>query len=288
MNFGINTFLFTSPFTNESVSWFPQFKEWGFDSVEIALEDPANIDPKFIRQELDKNDLTCTTICAAMGPGRDLRGSREDQERAFSYITSLLAVMPKLGATMLVGPLYSSVGRAEQVTPAENKEQWLTVITHIRALATKAEAAGLKLAVEPLNRFETDFLNTTAQAIALVKAINSPAVGIHLDTFHMNIEEKSLPEAIRLCGPLLWHFHACGSDRGTPGNDHTDWVGIVEALHSVRYQNDIVIESFTTDVQVIAKAAAIWRDIEKSREEIASAGLTFLKGIFMKPEAFVT
>src|SRR4028118_1893854 len=124
MNFGLNTFLFTSPFTNESVSWFPQFKEWGFDSVEIALEDPANIDPKFIRQELDKNHLACTTICAAMGPGRDLRGSREDQDTAISYITSLLEVMPILGATMLVGPLYSSVGRAEQVSKEDYKEQW--------------------------------------------------------------------------------------------------------------------------------------------------------------------
>jgi D-psicose/D-tagatose/L-ribulose 3-epimerase len=280
MNFGINTFLFTSPFTNDSVSWFPQFKEWGFDSVEIALEDPANIDPKFIRQELDKNNLTCTTICAAMGPGRDLRGSREDQDSAVSYITELLAVMPILGAKMLVGPLYSSVGRAEQVTSEDYKEQWLTATTHLQALAAKAQTAGLKLAVEPLNRFETDFINTTAQAIELVKAINSPAVGIHLDTFHMNIEEKSLPNAIRLCGSLLWHFHACGSDRGTPGNDHTDWQGIVEALQSIQYQQGIVIESFTTDVKAIAKAAAIWREIEKSREEIASAGLIFLRNAF--------
>jgi D-psicose/D-tagatose/L-ribulose 3-epimerase len=215
-----------------------------------------------------------------MGPGRDLRGSLEDQEIAISYITSLLEVMPILGATMLVGPLYSSVGRAEQVAKEDYKEQWLTVTTHLRALGAKAEAAGLKLAVEPLNRFETDFINTTSQAINLVKDINSPAVGIHLDTFHMNIEEKSSPDAIRLCGSLLWHFHACGSDRGTPGNDHTDWKGIVEALHSVQYQKDIVIESFTTDVKAIAKAAAIWRDIEKSREEIASAGVTFLKSIF--------
>ncbi|HEY0055825.1 MAG TPA: sugar phosphate isomerase/epimerase family protein [Pedobacter sp.] len=280
MNFGINTFLFTSPFTNESVSWFPQFREWGFDSVEIALEDPANIDPQLIRKELDKNNLSCTTICAAMGPGRDLRGSQEDQDGAFSYITNLLEVMPILGATMLVGPLYSSVGRAEQVTPEDYKKQWLLASTHLRALAEKAETAGLKLAVEPLNRFETDFINTTKQAIDLVQAINSPAVGIHLDTFHMNIEEKSLPDAIRLCGSLLWHFHACGSDRGTPGNDHTDWKGIVEALKSVQYEKSIVIESFTTDVKAIAKAAAIWREIEKSREEIASAGVTFLKGIF--------
>jgi D-psicose/D-tagatose/L-ribulose 3-epimerase len=285
MKFGINTFLFTSPFTNESVSWFPQFKEWGFDSVEIALEDPANINPEFIRKELERNGLTCNTICAAMGPGRDLRGSTEDQESAISYLSSLLAVMPLLGAKMLVGPLYSSVGRAEQVTAEDYKEQWRLVTTHLRELALKAETAGLKLAVEPLNRFETDFINTTAQALALVKDIDSPAVGIHLDTFHMNIEEKSLSEAIRQCGPLLWHFHACGSDRGTPGNDHTDWEGIVKALQHVGYEKDIVIESFTTDVKVIAKAAAIWRNIEKSREEIASSGLVFLKSKFVKPEA---
>ncbi len=111
----------------------------------------------------------------------------------------------------------------------------------------------------------------------MVKDVGSPALRIHLDTFHMNIEEKCQAEAIKKAGKLLGHFHACGSDRGTPGNDHTDWDGIAAALKAVRYNGDVVIESFTQDVVVIARAAAIWRQIEPSQADIAAKGVKFLK-----------
>jgi D-psicose/D-tagatose/L-ribulose 3-epimerase len=105
-------------------------------------------------------------------------------------------------------------------------------------------------------------------------------VKLHLDTFHMNIEEKNQAAAIRKAGKLLGHFHACGSDRGTPGGDHIDWPNIVKALKAIGYQGDVVIESFTTDVKVIARAAAIWRKIEPKRDDIAVNGLKFLRKAF--------
>ena len=112
--------------------------------------------------------------------------------------------------------------------------------------------------------------------------VGSLALKIHLDTFHMNIEEKCQGEAIKRVGQHLGHFHACGSDRGTPGNDHIGWDCIVKALKAVKYDGDVVIESFTKDVKVIAKAAAIWRQMEPSQEEIAVKGLKFLKNAFKK------
>jgi len=105
-------------------------------------------------------------------------------------------------------------------------------------------------------------------------------VKLHLDTFHMNIEEKDQAAAIRKAGKLLGHFHACGSDRGTPGGDHIAWPAIVKALKAVGYKGDVVIESFTTDVKVIARAAAIWRRIEPRRNDIAIKGLAFLRKAF--------
>jgi len=111
----------------------------------------------------------------------------------------------------------------------------------------------------------------------MVKAVGSPALKLHLDTFHMNIEEKCQGDAIRKAGKLLGHFHACGSDRGTPGNDHINWDCIAKGLKAVGYKGDVVIESFTTDVKVIARAAAIWRRIEPTRNEIAVKGLKFLQ-----------
>jgi D-psicose/D-tagatose/L-ribulose 3-epimerase len=133
--------------------------------------------------------------------------------------------------------------------------------------------------MEPLNRFETDFINTCDQALQMVADVGSPALKLHLDTFHMNIEEKNQPKAIRKAGKLLGHFHACGCDRGTPGNDHIDWKGIAAALKAIRYHGDVVIESFTSDVKVIARAACIWRQMEPSQEQIATKGLKFLKKV---------
>lgn len=277
MTFGINTFLFTSPFTNDSVKYFPRYKEWGFDAVEIALEDPANIDASFVKEQLTANGLICNTVCAAMGPATDLRGTEEQQQNAKQYLKSILDTMDILGAKMLVGPLYSSVGRADAVEEDDYKRQWETAVNNLKEIAEYARQRNMKLAIEPLNRFETDFVNTVDQALKMIEDINSPVVFIHFDTFHMNIEEKNQAKALAKAGKFLGHIHACGSDRGTPGNDHTNWTAIAQQLKAMNYTGDIVIESFTKDVKVIAKAAAIWRKIEPSQQAIAEDGVKFLR-----------
>lgn len=279
MTFGINTFLFKSPFTNESLPFLKKFKQWGFDSVEIALEDSSHIDPKLLKQALADNDMVCASMCGAMGPGRDLRGSKSDQQGSLDYIKSVLDVMAEVGTPVLAGPLYSTVGRAEATDPDDYKRQWETVVGHLKTLSEYAKQRNIKLAIEPLNRYETDFINSCAQAMNMIKDVNSDALTVHLDSYHMNIEEKDSAKAILLAGDKLGHFHACGCDRGTPGNDHIDWKSIVAALKKVNYNGSVAIESFTTDVKVIAKAASIWRQFEPSQEDIAVKGLQFLHSV---------
>jgi len=277
MKFGINTFLFASPFTNESTKLFKQFKGWGFDSVEIAIEDPSHIDPAYVKQQLDKHGLVCGSICACLGPDRDLRGTPAQQKISLIYLKTVLDQMVILDCPSLIGPVYSSVGRADAVPAAEYKKQWKTVVKHLRDLCKYAGARGKQICLEPLNRFESDFINTCDQGLQMIKDVKSPALKLHLDTFHMNIEEKSQARAIEKAGKLLGHVHACGTDRGTPGNDSLNWKEIAKALHKVKYDGHVVIESFTTDVMVIARAAAIWRRIEPTQNEIAVKGLKFLK-----------
>ena len=279
MKFGINTYLFSSPFTNESVVWFSKFKEWGFDFVEIAVEDPSDIDPVFVRNALDENDLECLSVCAATGPGRDLRGNRKEQVTAMEYLEALIDIAPILGSNLVAGPIYSSVGRADFVPEDEYKKQWETVVTNLQKLTAYAAEQKVKLAIEPLNRYETDFINTCDQAMHLIKDVGSDSLLVHLDVFHMNLEEKDPALAIVLAGSKLGLLHASGSDRGTPGGDQINWDRIFAALEKINYQGDIVIESFTPDVKVIAKAASIWRQIEPSKEEIAIDGLQFLRSI---------
>ena len=277
MRIGINTFLFTSPFTTESTHLFNTFKKWGFETVEIPVEDTSHIDPAMVRRELDRHGLKCGSVCACMGPGRDLRGTPAEQKTALDYCKRLIDQMKVLGCPSLIGPVYSVVGKADAVPAAQQKKEWALVVKNLKQLAKYAEQKRVQICIEPLNRFETDFLNTCDQGLRLLKAVGSKAVKLPLDTFHMNIEEKDQGTAIRKAGKALGHFHACGSDRGTPGNDHIDWKSIAKALKDIRYQGDVVIESFTTDVKVIARAAAIWRRIEPTRNEIATQGIKFLK-----------
>ncbi len=280
MRFGINSFLFVSPFKTESVELFKQFKDWGFDTVEIPVEAPEHVDPLALKAAAEKAGIAIGSICACMGPGRDLRGTEEEQQTGLHYVTALIDQAAQMGCPRIIGPIYSVVGKRGPVSPENQAIEFALVVKHLKTLAKHAAEKGVELVVEPLNRFETDFLNTTDQGLKLIEAVGAKNVKLHLDTFHMNIEEKNQAAAIRKAGAHLGHFHACGTDRGTPGNDSLDWEPIVQALHDIGYDQDVVIESFTQDVKVIAAAAAIWRKMEPNRDDIAVRGLENLHRFF--------
>ncbi len=281
MRFGLNTFLYASPFTTEQApKLFAKLKKWGFETVEIPIEAPEHIDPPKVKAAADKAGLKIGSVCACMGPGRDFRGSAAEQKVASDYVRALIDQAVVLGCPSVIGPIYSVVGLTGAHDDATKKQHFDLVVKNLKPLAKYAEQKGVTLCIEPLNRFETDFLNTCDQGLKLIKAVGSKAVKLHLDTFHMNIEEKNQAAAILKAGRLLAHFHACGCDRGTPAGDHIDWKPIVAALKKIGYRGDVVIESFTTDVKVIARAAAIWRKMEPKRDDIAVKGLANMKKFF--------
>ena len=178
MRFGINTFLLTSPFTNTSTGLFRKIKGWGFESVELPIEDPKHIDPRKIKRDLDKSGLVCGSVCACMGPDRDLRGTPRQQKIGMTYLKQLIDEMVLLDCPSLIGPVYSATGRADAVPPKEYKKQWRTVAGHLEDLCNYAEQRGKQVCLEPLNRFETDFINTCDQALKMVKDVGSPALKI--------------------------------------------------------------------------------------------------------------
>ena len=147
-------------------------------------------------------------------------------------------------------------------------------------MAEYAAKRNVALALEPLNRFETDFMNTVEQGLALLEQVGFDNAGFLLDTFHMNIEEKSLPNAIRMAKGKIFDFHSCANDRGTPGEDHFDWQAIVEALNEVDYRGPVVIESFTPEIKEIAKAVSLWRPLAESPDTLAKNGCEFLRKRF--------
>src|SRR5208282_507270 len=150
MRLGINTFLFTSPFTNDSTKLFKQFKQWGAESIEIPIEDPSHIDPAHVKRELDKHGLVCGSVCACLGPDRDLRGAPKQQAATMTYMMGVLDQMAVLNCSTVIGPVYSSVGRADAVAPPEYLRQWRTVVKNLKALCREAEGRGIQICLEPL------------------------------------------------------------------------------------------------------------------------------------------
>jgi len=276
--FGANTWIWVSPVTDERLAELaPKVAGMGFDLIELPIESPGDWDPVRTAELLTGLGLGAT-VCVAMGPDRDLTaadGATVASTQA--YLRTCIDAEAALGGSVVTGPIYSPVGRTGHLDAGERAALTDRLVEGLRPLADYAGERGVRLAVEPLNRFETSLLNTAAQVMEVVDRVNSPACGVLLDTFHMNVEEKRLDAAIREVDDRLVHFHACGSDRGTPGGDHADWTAIAAALGEVGYAGAVVIESFTGENRTIATAASIWRPLAASQDAIAADGLAFLR-----------
>jgi D-psicose/D-tagatose/L-ribulose 3-epimerase len=281
MKFGVNTFVWVSPFTTAALEALaPKIKHFGFDLIELAIEGVDQIDIGQVKLELAKNGLK-TIVCGAFGPDRNICSSNfEIRENAKTYIRWLIDAAAELGSPTVCGPMYSAVGKEHLPGEKDRLAEWDLAVAGIGEMADYAAIKKIKLALEPLNRFETDMINTVAQGLDFIMATGKENVGLHLDTFHMHLEEKSSAVAIRLAGKKLFHFHACENDRGVPGTGQVHWNQIAQALREVGYDGPVVIESFTPEVKEIARAVCIWRDIAPSQDEIAQKGLQFLRSLF--------
>lgn len=278
MKFGVNSWIWVSPLTTDEIARLaPLAASLGAEWFEVPLEDPALIDAKRAAPMIRDLGLG-VSVCAAMGPDRDLiHPDSAIRDNGMAYLRTAIDVAQQLGGTNVAGPLYSAVGRTWQMTAGERARDTDLLVEQLGKLAAYAGDRGVVLCVEPLNRFETSFINLAQQAIEVIDWVDHPSCQIMLDTFHMNIEESSLGDAIRAAGPRLRHFHACENDRGAPGSGHVPWQDVAAGLKAVGYDGPVVIESFTDQVKSIARAAAIWRPLAASQDALASEGLSFLK-----------
>ncbi len=278
MKFGANTWIWFAPVTVADIkSVAPQMAKGGFDMIELPLEMIDGFDYKEAAAVIKDNGLGVST-CAAMGPDRDLiHEDKAIQDNGKAYIRHCIDAAQTLGATNLVGPIYSAVGRTWQMTDDERARDTDLLVKQLKELGAYAADHGVVMGVEPLNRFETSFINLASQVIEVVDRVDSPGCKIMLDTFHMNIEERSLGDAIRAAGPRLVHLHSCENDRGAPGSGHVPWNDIAQALKDINFDGPVVIESFTAKVKSIARAAAIWRAMAPTQDIIAYDGVKFLR-----------
>jgi D-psicose/D-tagatose/L-ribulose 3-epimerase len=277
MKFGINTFLWASPFTTAHIPLIDKSAEMGFDLVEIPIEGTEDIDYNKAAEAIKRTGLS-VAITAIMGATRDpAHDDEEIQKNGIAYLKHCVDAAVTMGGNRIGGPIYAAVGRTWQASDDQRKRELERCARNLKVVGKYAEDKGVVLGMEPLNRFETSFINIVDQAIELIEMVDSPAIQMMLDTFHMNVEEKHFGPAIEKAGPYLVHIHANENDRGIPGSGHVPWDEVAAALKKVKYDEALVIESFSTTVKEIARAAAIWRPPSPDPDMLARDGQAFLR-----------
>ncbi len=275
MKLGVNTFIWTAGFDESNLPLLPEIKRHGFDGVELPLFRPAELKAAALRKGLEANGLECT-LCSVLTDGHNIiSDDAAVRAKTRQHMADCVKAAAEIGAHIIAGPLYAPVGFLPGRRRTEDEWKWC--VECYQELGPTLAAHDVHIAIEPHNRFETNFLNTAADAARLVDEIAHPNVGVLFDTFHANIEEKSIPEGYRLLGKRLKHVHTCENDRGIPGTGHVDWPGVFAALRDVGYDGWLTIESFGFMLGDLSAAAAIWRDIAPTPESIAFDGVAFLR-----------
>jgi len=275
MKFGVNMFIWTANFDGASLPLLPPVKAGGFDSFEVPIFRPREFAAADIRRGAEQNGLEPTVCTVLTGGLNTIDADAGVRTRTIAHWKDCIKAVAEAGAHLLVGPLYSPVGWL----PGRRRtaDEWKWAVECFQALGDTLAAHDVSLAIEPLNRFETFFLNTAADGVKLCAEVNHPNVGLLIDTFHSNIEEKDVSAAYRIAAPYLKHVHTCENDRGTPGSGHVDWMSVFQALRDIRYDACLTIESFGFALGEISAAASIWRDLAPTPDSIAFDGVKFLK-----------
>lgn len=277
MKYGVNTMLWTTRIGAEHGALFSRIRRWGFDGVELFLspEEPADI--RTVKAMLDEAGLE-RTMCSVLPRDAHLVSAQaEVRARSVAFLKKCADRTAELGARLMCGPIYAGLGLMTGARRTE--EEWKWAVEGLGEVARHAGERGVTLCLEPLNRFETYFLNTLEDAARLVREIGAPNVRIHFDTFHANIEEQDPAASLKKFGRLVAHVHISENDRGIPGTGHNDWRGVLRTLKGLGYDGWLTIESFTKPEPALAAAAAIWRDLAPSGDDLALRGLRFIKSV---------
>ncbi len=275
IRFGLNALVYTASFSGRETDLIPRVADLGYGGIEVLFGNLDILDAPAARAALERSRMGMTACCVMSEDANPCSADAAVRAAAGARLRRMIDLTADMGGEAIAGPLYAPVrwltGRAR------TEEEWNRCRDILGAAAAHAERAGIGMAIEPLNRFETHVLNTIADAARLCREVGSPALGVQVDTFHANIEEKDTGAAIRAAGPYVHHFHASESDRGVPGTGQVDWDGAFAALRDIGYGRWITIESFAAGIVDLCAAACIWRPLYESAEVLARDGLAFLK-----------
>jgi D-psicose/D-tagatose/L-ribulose 3-epimerase len=270
--FGVHTSMWTmnwdKPGAERAVA---AAAHYGMDFIEIALLNAPAVDAAHSRALLEKHGLKA--ICSLGLPQNAWASVRPD--RAIEHLRVALDKAADMGCLALSGVTYGGIGERTGVPPTQNEID--NVATALEAAARHAKSRGILLGIEPVNRYENHLLNTGWQAVALVEKVGAENMFIHLDTYHMNIEEKGAANGILDARKYLKYIHLSESDRGTPGCGTCDWDEVFAALAAIGFTGGLAMESFINMPPEIAYGLSVWRPVAKDESEVMENGLPFLR-----------
>ncbi|MEO6801905.1 MAG: sugar phosphate isomerase/epimerase [Granulicella sp.] len=275
MKLGISTYIWSAAYDDSVEQMLPEIKEHGFDGIEFPVFRPAEVSPARVRRALEANGLESNTAGIFVDGLSLISPDRVIRSKSVQRLKDLITVSAECGSKTLAGPLYSPVG----YLPGRRRtaDEWSWAVDAFQQVGDTLVDHDVTLAIEPLNRFETFFLNTAADAALLCDQVGHANVGILYDTFHANIEEKDIAAGLLTLGKHVKLIHTCENDRGTPGSGHVAWDSVFSAIHNLGYDGWLTIESFGFALGDLSSAAAIWRDIEVTPSAIAFQGVRFLR-----------
>lgn len=274
MRFGVHCRLWTTGWTNADLDLIDHAKALGYSAFEISLLNLDGIDPSRIRQRAEAAGIEAV---GTIGLAQDKALATPDRvlrERTVAHLKAAVEATREMGGRLLGGMLYATPGRFSGRGPTQDEIGWIS--DGLAEVVRLARACGVTIALEPVNRYESYLLNTAAQAQAVVEAIGEPNVGLLLDTFHMNIEERGIAATIRRHARSLRHLHLNESDRGMLGGGNVDWPGLFAALEEIGYAGIGSIETFGAASTELPVITSIWRELFPSADELAREGLAFL------------
>jgi D-psicose/D-tagatose/L-ribulose 3-epimerase len=275
MRLGFNLLLWTTHVVDEHVPLFDRLKQTGYDGVEIPLFEGEVSHYKRLGRIVKDAGLAASAVTVLPTGKSAIAAEAAQRALALDHLKWAIDCAAALGANVLCGPFHQPLGEFSGMGPTE-AEKTHCVEVHKRA-AQYAASSGIELSVEPLNRFECYFLNTARDAQALVNRVGERNYGYLYDTFHFNIEEKSLPEAIRTTASAINHVHVSENDRGTPGTGHVDFAAVFDALKQSKYDGWLTVEAFGQALPDLAAATKVWRPLFVMPEDVYQGAFRLMR-----------
>ena len=276
MKYGMNMLLLSGDCTGPKFpALFERLKKTGFYHVEVPIFDTNVKKLSALAKKLDGLGLTRSAV-TCLNADNNLIGTNPKQRKAgVKHLKAVIDCCQAMGVKKLVGPLYAALGVFSGKGPTKQELKWSA--EGLREAADHAKQAGVTLVLEFLNRFEIYLLNCAADAAKLVREINHPNVKMMYDTFHANIEEKNIAQALEVCKDVMVHVHISENDRSTPGKGGVNWAESWKGLKAIGYNELLVIEAFGQGLPALAAATKIWRRMFEDEEKLAADGLAFMK-----------